>query len=301
MKRLPDNPAYLYLFFFPFYVIFSVMLKTLLYDYMESACSTVAASFEQLQHPTRRQKAIHQLRVGSKKIRALLALAQQIPGYHLKKDKYLTTLKILQQIGGISRDTQLQELSLARHEKTVSWRFSVAHLLLKTKLTTLDATLESLSQQLSVKKLTTLPKAFKAAIADIEDEAAIAVMTEHVAKQYRHILLPDSNAPDTTWHELRKNTKRLYYQLSIITQLPHHTHQHRQQLQHTKKAGDLLGQWHDASELLLFVKNTATKVKKEKTGLSDNVSKLIHELQRETTEKLADSAKRVHLLTNSAD
>lgn len=296
MKREKHNRAYFYLFFpgaSSFFVNFKIMLKTILHEYMETACATVVTAFEALPHPSRRQHAIHQLRVGSKKIRALLAVVKEIPGYQLKTRSYLRTLRLLQDIGGISRDTRLQEQFLTQHEKTVGWRFSVAHLLLKTQLATADRTLEATLDRLSVKKLSRLPDAFKEAIADMDETAAVDAIVSHVATMYEETALPESNAPATSWHELRKRMKRLYYQLDIVTQLPHHSHRHREQLGHTKKAGDLLGEWHDASELLLFVKTTAAHVRKEKIRLPVEVSQLIRLLQRETKEKLADSVKHL--------
>ncbi|MBC9930342.1 CHAD domain-containing protein [Chitinophaga qingshengii] len=271
------------------------MLKNILHEYLEAACATIVTAFEQLPHPSRRQQAIHALRVGSKKVRALLAVAAEIPGYQLKTGSYLRALKLLQNVGGISRDTRLQEHFLTQHEKTIGWRFSIAHLLLKTRLATADAALDASVQRLSVKKLAKLPHAFKEAIADIDEDAAIDAITDHMATVYRETTLPESKAPAAAWHELRKRMKQLYYQLSILTQLPHHTHRHREQLRHTKKAGELLGQWHDASELLVFVKETAAHVRREKIPLPEQVSQLIKLLQRETKEKLAESVKHLRI------
>ncbi|SKA40484.1 CHAD domain-containing protein [Chitinophaga eiseniae] len=269
------------------------MLKTILHEYLETSCATIVTAFQQLPHPSRRQQAIHQLRVGSKKVRALLAVAGELPDYHLKTGRYLTTLKLLQDLGGTSRDTRLQEQALTRCEKTIGWRFSVAHLLLKTRLSTADNALEAIVARLSIKKLSRLPDAFKAAIAGIDETAATDAIVSHVASTYNNTILPESKAPAAAWHDLRKRMKQLYYQLGIITQLPHHTHRHREQLRHTKKAGQLLGQWHDASELLLFVKTTAAQVRKEKIRLPAATTQLILLLQRETKEKLADSAKHL--------
>ncbi|QJB35720.1 CHAD domain-containing protein [Chitinophaga oryzae] len=269
------------------------MLKTILHEYLETTCAAIVTAFEQLPHPSRRQQAIHQLRVGSKKVRALLRVAKEIPGYHLKTRNYLTTLQLLQNLGGTSRDTRLQEQALTRYEKAIGWRFSVAHLLLKTRLVTADSALEATVERLSIKKLSRLPDAFKAAIAGIDEAAATDAIISHAASTYNNTVLPESRAPAAAWHDLRKRMKQLYYQLSIITQLPHHTHRHREQLRHTKKAGQLLGQWHDASELLLFIKTTAAQVRKEKIRLPAAAAQLTQLLQRETREKLADSAKHL--------
>lgn len=271
------------------------MLKNILHEYLEAACATIVTAFEQLPHPSRRQQAIHALRVGSKKVRALLAVAARIPGYQLKTGSYLRALKLLQNIGGISRDTRLQEHFLAQYEKSIGWRFSTAHLLLKTRLATADTALEAAVRHLSIKQLSKLPRVFKVAIADVDEDAAIDAITNHMATVYEETTLPESKAPAAVWHELRKRLKRLYYQLSILTKLPHHTHRHREQLQHTKKAGELLGAWHDTSELLEFVKETATHIRREKIPLPEQVLQLINLLQRETKEKLAESVKHLRI------
>lgn len=272
------------------------MLKEVLYKYLHTTCSTVAAALEQLEQPSKRQEAIHVIRVGGKKIRALLALAAQLPEYDLKTGRYLSALKLLQQIGGISRDTQLQEKFLAKHEKTVAWRFSVAHLLLKTKQGTADVILDEAIRRSSLKKISQLPEKFREAIAHIDNETATTALIIYVADQYNSIALPASNAHHTVWHELRKHMKTLYYQLSIITSLPTHSSLHKTQLRHTQKAGELLGKWHDANELLLFIKTTIARMKKEKIDLPVNATQLVQLLQEETKTCLADSVKHIKLL-----
>ncbi|HEY9260226.1 CHAD domain-containing protein [Chitinophaga sp.] len=262
------------------------MLKSALYHYLHKECDSVAAAYEILQKDSGDADAIHVMRVGVKKLRAFFTLAKQLPEYSFGAGKHLHTARLIQAIGGASRDTQLQEKHLRAYEKKVHWRFSFAHLLLQNKQATAKEMLQATVKHCPLKKLGFLPDKFRAAIADTDHSAAVEALTNYLQQQHRRIILPASRAHHTVWHGVRKDTKALYYQLTILEQVLPSSHTDTLTT-HARKAGELLGQWHDTSELLLFTKATIAELKKEKITLPVNASQLVELLERDVKEQLA--------------
>lgn len=271
------------------------MLQTALYHYLRKECDAVTTAYTTLQQAPGDAGAIHEMRVGVKKLRAFFSLVKQLPDYSFGAGKHLHTVRLIQAIGGASRDTQLQEKHLRDYEKKVKWRFSFAHLLLKNKQATADELLQATIKHCSLKKLGSLPENFKEAIADTDHTAATTALIKFLQQQHQHITLPASRAHHTVWHGVRKDTKALYYQLTILEQVLPSAHTDVLTT-HTKKAGELLGQWHDTSELLLFTKATITQLKKEKITLPVNASQLVQLLQLDVKEQLALCAAQLRQL-----
>ncbi|MBO9733107.1 MAG: CHAD domain-containing protein [Chitinophaga sp.] len=268
------------------------MLHAALYHYLRRECDNVIAAYTTLQQVPGDADAVHVLRVGVKKLRAFFALAKQLPGYSFGAGKHLRAVRLIQAVGGAARDTHLQEKHLRSYELKVKWRFAFAHLLLRNKQTTANTLLQATVKHSSLKQLGTLPEKFKEAIADIDAVAATIALEKYLQQQHQRITPPASRAHHDVWHSVRKDTKSLYYQLTIMEQvLP--SHQTEVLIPHTKKAGELLGQWHDTSELLLFTKATIAQLKKEKIVLPVNASQLVQLLQVDMKEQLALCSKQL--------
>ncbi|CAL1516985.1 CHAD domain-containing protein [Chitinophaga sp. MM2321] len=266
------------------------MLQAALYKYLRGECDTVVKAYTHLQQAPGDANAIHALRVSGKKIRAFFALVAQLPEYTFHPGKDLRVPKLIQAIGGTSRDTHLQEKFLARQEKSIGWRFSTAHLLLKNKQATTDTLMQAVIKRTAIKKTVDLPENFREAIADTDSKKSIETLLTFIGEQYSHTTLPASNAHHTVWHALRKHMKALYFQLTIMDQVLPASRGRKQLLQHTKTAGELLGQWHDANALLLFLKDTITSMKKEKMAIPVNAGELVKRIQLETKQLLAQCA-----------
>lgn len=268
------------------------MLQTALYHYLRKECDTVTAAYATLQEAPGDADAIHAMRVGVKKLKAFFSLVKQLPDYSFGAGKHLRTARLIQSIGGASRDTHLQEKNLRSYEKKVSWRFSFAHLLLQNKAATASEMLAATVKYCSLKKLDSLPEQFKEAIADTDTKAATAALISYLEEQHKKIKVPASRAHHTVWHGVRKEVKALYYQLNILEQVLPSVFTENLTTP-TRKAGELLGQWHDTSELLLFIKATVAQLKKEKITLPVNAQQLIQLLQMDMKEQLAQCAWQV--------
>ncbi|MGF6925339.1 CHAD domain-containing protein [Chitinophaga sp. W2I13] len=275
------------------------MLQTALYHYLRKECDTVTTAYATLREAPGDADAIHAMRVGVKKLRAFFSLVKQLPDYSFGAGKHLRTARLIQSIGGASRDTHLQEKNLRGYEKKVSWRFSFAHLLLQNKAATASEMLAATVKYCSLKKLESLPERFKEAIANTDTNAATAALISYLEQQHQKITVPASRAHHTVWHEVRKEVKTLYYQLNILEQVLPAVFTENLATP-TRKAGELLGQWHDTSELLLFVKATAAQLKKEKITLPVNAQQLIQLLQMDMKEQLAQCAWQVKELKAAA-
>ncbi len=271
------------------------MLQTALYQYLRKECDTVTAAYHTLREAPGDADAIHAMRVAVKKLRAFFSLAKQLPDYSFGAGKHLRTARLIQAVGGASRDTHLQEKNLRSYEKKVSWRFSFAHLLLQNKAATASEMLQATVKFSSLKKLDSLPERFKEATADTDAKAATAALISYLQEQHKKITVPASRAHHTVWHEVRKEVKTLYYQLGILEQVLPAVFTENLATP-TRKAGELLGQWHDTSELLLFVKATVAQLKKEKTTLPVNAQQLVQLLQMDMKEQLAQCAWQVKAL-----
>ena len=272
------------------------MLQTALYHYLRKECDNVTEAYATLQQLPGDADAIHAMRVGIKKLRAFFSLVKQLPEYSFGAGKHLHMARLIQAIGGASRDTHLQEKHLRDYEKKAAWRFSFAHLLLQNKEATAREMLQAAVKHCSLEKLTTLPERFKTAVAAMDNEKDTAVLIHYLEQQHKAITLPASRAHHTVWHGLRKNVKELYYQLSILEQVLPASYTNNNLLEHTGKSGELLGQWHDTSELLLFVKATIAHLKKEKIALPVNAQQLVQLLQLDVKEQLAQCAWQVKKL-----
>ncbi|MBS0027986.1 CHAD domain-containing protein [Chitinophaga sp. 22321] len=271
------------------------MLQTALYDYLRKECDTVTDAYATLQQSPGDAGAIHAMRVGVKKLRAFFLLAKQLPDYTFGAGKHLQTARLIQTIGGASRDTYLQGKHLQDYEKKLNWRFSFAHLLLQHKQATAKEMLETTIKYCSLKRLGSLPERFRNAISDMDQTEATTALSSYLKDQQQRIILPTGRAHHTVWHEVRKTTKTLFYQLSIMEQVLPASHTETL-LAHTKKAGELLGQWHDTSELLLFTKAAIAQLKKEKIALPVKSSRLIQLLQLDVKEQLAQCREEVKQL-----
>lgn len=271
------------------------MLQTALYHYLRKECDTVTEAYATLQQSPGDAGAIHAMRVGVKKLRAFFSLAKQLPDYSFGAGKHLDTVRLIQAIGGASRDTYLQEKHLKIYEKKVGWRFSFAHLLLQHKQATANEMLQATVKHSTLKKLGNLPEQFREAIKDIDTTEATTALRNYLQEQQQRIMLPSARAHHTVWHEVRKTTKALYYQLTILEEVLPSSHTETLTA-HTKKAGELLGAWHDTSELLLFTKATITQLKKEKITLPVKATKFLQLLQTDVKEQLAQCSEELKKL-----
>ncbi|WP_143305345.1 CHAD domain-containing protein [Chitinophaga vietnamensis] len=263
------------------------MLPAILYDYLKQECDALMAAHRTLQEHPSDHDAVHELRTGVKKLRAFFELASQLPDLHFKAGSYLRRLRLLQTIAGFSRDAQLKKKALLKYEKPLQWRFSYAHLLLQNKQLDANTLLHTAVKRVKAGFLATLPDKFHHATKDIDVKAATQQLMAHLFAQYHQLAPPETKASHTVWHALRKKTKHLYYHFMILTPMLA-SYQHSARLvKFTKTGGELLGEWHDASELQLFVQQCIRQLKKEKAPPPVNATQLLNAIRKDTRIHLA--------------
>ncbi|MFY0254372.1 CHAD domain-containing protein [Chitinophaga sp. 30R24] len=278
-----------------------MMLQTALYQFLRKECDAIITAYATLQKNASDPEAIHAIRVSVKKLRAFFSLVGQLPGYSFGAGKHLHTVRLIQTIGGAARDTHLQEKYLRSYEKEIKWHFAFAHLLLQNRQAAALEMMTATIKHVSLKKLDTLPEKFKVAMAGMGKKMlSPTILTRYLEHQYGQITVPSSRAHHTVWHGLRKKIKTLYYQLTIVEQLLPPSLTDNNLPERIKMAGELLGKWHDTSELLLFVKSTISHLKKEKLLLPDSAQELVQILQLHVKEYLALCSMEVKHLQPSA-
>ncbi|RFS24916.1 CHAD domain-containing protein [Chitinophaga silvatica] len=273
------------------------MLSKALYEYLQQESKAILLAYEALlKHPSD-PKAIHALRVSTKKLRAFFSLAKQLPGYSFGTSKHLHTLKLIQKIGGAARDIHLQEMHLKSYERKAKTRFSHAHLLLNTRQTTAIEMLTDTLKHVTLKKIKTLPDRFLKSIRDLDKDRALTDLTRFLDQQRKSIILPASNAHHKIWHEERKKVKSLYYQLTILSEVLPSGYGSKKLIAEMYKGGEILGKWHDTSMLLQYVKQLVSWLKKENINLPVNTHKLVSLIQTDEKEQLALASKQLRKLS----
>jgi len=270
------------------------MVKATLFDYLQTECTALTAAHDKLMIQPRNAAAVHEQRVGVKKLRAFFALTDKIPHLSFKHGRYLNKLRVLQSIAGIARDAQLQSRALSSIEKTEGWRFSYAHMLLQERQEVAAELLTTACKRLKPGTLQELPEMFRKKLEKIQEEKLITQLLEYIEGQYREIASPDVRAGHAAWHQVRIQMKTVFYQLTILQPVLPPEPEYKQMLAYSKRAGELLGGWHDLSELHLFVQDTIRKAKKEHLPVPVKAVRLLKTLRQDAQEELALSAVYLH-------
>ncbi|RAJ83399.1 CHAD domain-containing protein [Chitinophaga dinghuensis] len=270
------------------------MIKATLFDYLQTECTALTAAHDKLLIHPRNPAAVHEQRVGVKKLRAFFALTDQIPHLSFKHGRYLNKLRVLQSIAGIARDAQLQARALGIIEKREKWRFAYAHMILQERQEVAAELLTTASKRLKPGTLKELPNLFRQKLEKVPETRLMADLLEYINDQYREIASPGMRAGHAAWHEVRKQMKAIYYQLSILKPILPADPQYKQMQTFTKRGGELLGNWHDLNELHLFTQNTIRKAKKESLQVPVKALLLLKTLKQNAQEELALSAAYLH-------
>ncbi|SHK75829.1 CHAD domain-containing protein [Chitinophaga jiangningensis] len=263
------------------------MIHKTLYHYLRKECEALDSAHNKLRHQPRNPAAVHEQRVGVKKLRAFFALIDNIPDFSFKYNRYLNKLRFLQNIAGISRDAQLQARALTAHERRSNWRFGYAHLLLQERQALAAELMVAASKRLKLGSFNELPEQFRERLEETEEKHLTAKLLEYVTDNFQEIRPPVSRAGHIAWHEVRKKVKEVYYQLTILKDVFPEDTRYTYMLNFSRKAGELLGKWHDSSELYLFVSSTIRKARKEQLPVHIKAVQLQEVLKLEAREQLA--------------
>lgn len=263
------------------------MIHKTLYHYLRKECEALDTAHQKLQTRPHNPAAVHEQRVGVKKLRAFFALVQHIPDFSFRYNRYLNKLRFLQNIAGISRDAQLQARALSVHEKRGNWRFGYARLLLQERQALAAELMVAASKRLKLGSFTALPEQFRESLAAVDAQHLAKKLLEQVENNFRGIRPPAGRAGHIAWHGVRKQVKEVYYQLTILKEVFPEDPKYAYMLNFSKKAGELLGRWHDSSELYLFVSSTIRKARREQLLVPAKAVKLQEALKQETQQQLA--------------
>jgi CHAD domain-containing protein len=250
-------------------------------QYIETQCVTITGLLPVIGKKADKT-AVHKLRVSVKKTRAALSLAKHISGHAFKGKKYIQLLKVVHQSVGEVRAVQLQQECLDHYTAGSPQRYSIFHALLKSRyqLATQQALaiagtfpvafIEALPEQLRKKQLNTR--------AASEKQLGL-----YFREQFMAIAVPAGS--EERWHDLRKDVKRLHYQLEIAQ--PHLAKQPTEIMLHfTDEAGRRLGAWHDLIAFRQFMRESLHMLRNKKISVPADTENLLRVLAADIRKEL---------------
>ena len=256
------------------------MMWETLYDYLDTQCTTIADLL-----PAIGKKAapehVHKLRTSIKRARACLTLIKQFSDKQFKGKRYARLLKILQQAAGALRDLQLQQESLRQYTKKAPQQYRFFKALLKDHARQAKEQAQATTQafpQTFIKKLRKQP----AQLPHISHKQ----LSNHLQEQYAAIAVPAGRVAAEKWHDLRKEVKRLHYQLEISQPLFEGSAALPLMLQFTDEAGSRLGSWHDLLALQQFIRNSMQLLRSEQIAAPRSIDGLLKQLAADTQQQL---------------
>lgn len=108
----------------------------------------------------------------------------------------------------------------------------------------------------------------------------------YLQEQFTAIAPPKGRVKADEWHDVRKQVKRLHFQLELLQPALPIQEGVQQMLDYTKKAGGMLGAWHDQYSLLLFVRSSERMLRTARFTLPAGVGRLREQLQADVRSRL---------------
>ncbi len=257
------------------------MMWEILHQYLEEQCAIIMDLTPGVGEKAHKQD-IHKLRVTIKKTRACLDLARRLSNKSFKGKKYTRLLKVLQQAAGALRDLQLQEKSLLRYTGKVR-RYAPFHLLQQNQAQLAAQQARAIAVSFPLAFVAALPKQLqKKDVKTISAKDAGA----YLEQQYTAITLPVGRVIAEKWHDLRKEVKRLHYQLSILQPLFTPSKGLEEMLRFTDKAGSCLGAWHDLLALQQVIRQHVRVLRSQGMTAPTGTDQLLKRIAADTQQQL---------------
>ncbi|TWI88519.1 CHAD domain-containing protein [Chitinophaga japonensis] len=250
------------------------MIGETLHQYLAAQCHTITELLP-LIHKKADEKAVHKLRVSVKKARACLQLARQLTGHGFNGKKYVQLLKVLHQAAGALRDLHLQQAYLQHYTKSKRAHYRGYHLLLQQHCQLAARQAQAIAGTFPLAFIKELPGRLEKKLD--HHAASRKDLSAYLQEQYAAITIPAGNVPAEKWHDLRKQVKRLHYQLEIVQ--PCFSRQQQPPLEamlrFTGEAGSRLGDWHDLLAFRQFMKDNVQLMRREKINVPAGTDQLL--------------------------
>jgi CHAD domain-containing protein len=255
-----------------------------LYGYLDAKCATITDLLPAVAEKARPDD-VHKLRTSIKRIRACGQLAKHFKGF--KGKRYAKVLKILQHAAGALRDIQLQQDSLQQYTRqNPQYKFFTA--LLEDRHIQAKAQAQDTARSFPVafiKKLRQQP----AQLPHISHKE----LSEHLQAQYAAIAIPASHADAEKWHDLRKDIKRLHYQLEAVQPLFDGAIALPAMLAFTDEAGNRLGNWHDLLALQHLIRSHMELMQSHQIPVPRDIEEVLQHLAANTGQQLQQSGEYI--------
>lgn len=200
--------------------------------------------------------AIHDVRVGMKRFRALLHLAHFIRPDKIDKQSIKGLFRPVYPVLGIIRDTQVQE-ELIKSFYYLKSRFEFYHHYLKKKREKARIQLQDSLHEFDLKPLTETKKRVKLLLYYSDDAQTARLLRMHLKQLKQKTYKKLKNNDEESMHKVRKYLKESMYIVETTCEpLPEF-------YSYLKRLARQLGHWHD----LTVMNQTLTEIEKEEASI----------------------------------
>jgi CHAD domain-containing protein len=195
-------------------------------------------------------KAIHDLRVAIKKMRAYLKLLTNLVNKIDKEVSFEKTEQLFDVLGK-HRDIEIGLLLLQSFEKENKKTYTAFRFQLKTALQRAGIWTQHALDKYDGKELLALTKTIEQILKEEDQQKLVDKTTTILNREIKKLKQPSKHLSDQP-HEVRKALKNVFYWISSC---PKDFLINTDQLKNSKKTLDLLGDWQDHEMLLQKVKH----------------------------------------------
>lgn len=253
-----------------------------LHQYLEAQCNTIVELLPEIGEKADKE-SVHKLRVTIKRARACIALVQHLTDHDFKGKQYIRLLKTLHLSVGVSREIALQQEHLRHYTKQYPQRYNILQLLLKSHQQHAIQQVQVIAAAFPLKFIKALPKQLQKRNGLLSSRQQL---NSYLQEQYKAIAAPAGNVAAEKWHDVRKNIKRLHYQLEIIPPDAANKKDLKEMLSFTDKAGSQLGAWHDLVAFRQFMKENIHLMQRRGIAAPQGSAALLQQIGADIREQL---------------
>ena len=189
-------------------------------------------------------EAIHDLRVGIKKIRALFKLVGNITPLGFKAKKHFVPIKNLFKAAGLLRDIQIQQVLLKKYSENQTITYKALESYLEKLNDDSGKTLMKALEKFNLGVLDNKLQKIRVALQEIDEDILIVSSINLVNECFVKIDKLKTNEDEESIHDIRTHLKDALYILKLLEKHSPNFH-YEINSRKLKNTGDLLGEWHD--------------------------------------------------------
>jgi CHAD domain-containing protein len=258
-----------------------------LHQYLEKQCDTIANLLPEIGKKAGR-KEVHRLRVSIKRARACITFAGDISGDAIKGGRYVKLLKVLHQGVGATRDLDLQYQHLRHYTGEHPQQYNVLYLLLINHQRLAQQQAQAIAAAFPARFIKALPEQLRKKQLNHARLSSSKQLSAYLQEQYAAIAGPVGHVPAEQWHDVRKDIKRLYYNLEMMQPELDDSPSLKKMIAFTDNAGSRLGSWHDLIAFRQFMRNSISLMRSRDVAIPDNAPGLFKQIDTDIRNRLQE-------------